>query len=64
MRILVCTKLDLHGAHFANRLLPALAGHEVPCGWPTRNVRPKATSSHSPNCASSSTSSRWNCCFH
>lgn len=28
MRILVCTKLDLHGAHFANRLLPALAGHE------------------------------------
>ena len=33
MRILVCTKRDIHGAHFLNRLLPALAGHEVLSVW-------------------------------
>lgn len=40
MRILVCTKLDLHGAHFANRLLPALAGHEVLGLWLADKERP------------------------
>ncbi len=40
MRILVCTKLDLHGAHFANRLLPALAGHEVLGLWLADKQRP------------------------
>lgn len=40
MRILVCTKLDLHGAHFANRLLPALAGHEVVGLWLADKQRP------------------------
>ncbi len=33
MRILVATKLDLHGAHFLNRLLPALEGHELAALW-------------------------------
>ena len=33
MRILVCTKRDLHGAHFLNRLLPRLAGHELAGIW-------------------------------
>lgn len=33
MRILVCTKRDIHGAYFLNRLLPALAGHEVLSVW-------------------------------
>lgn len=40
MRILVCTKLDLHGAHFANRLLPALAGHEIVGLWLADKNRP------------------------
>jgi len=29
MRLIVCTKRDLPGCYFLNRLLPALAGHEV-----------------------------------
>jgi folate-dependent phosphoribosylglycinamide formyltransferase PurN len=33
MRLLLCTKRDLHGAVFLNRLLPLLAGHEVAGVW-------------------------------
>ena len=33
MRILICTKRDLHGAVILNHLLPALAGHQVLGVW-------------------------------
>lgn len=33
MRLLVCSKRDIHGAHFLNRLLPALAGHDIVGLW-------------------------------
>ena len=33
MRLLICTKRDLHGAVILNRLLPALAGHQVLGVW-------------------------------
>lgn len=40
MRLLVCTKRDLHGARFLNRLLPALAGHHVVGVWLSDKQRP------------------------
>ncbi|MBS0371091.1 MAG: methionyl-tRNA formyltransferase [Proteobacteria bacterium] len=39
MRILVCSKRDLHGLHFLNRLLPALAGHQVQEVWLSDKTR-------------------------
>ncbi|WP_374481964.1 formyltransferase family protein [Zoogloea sp.] len=39
MRILVCSKRDLHGLHFLNRLLPALAGHRLLEVWLSDKTR-------------------------
>jgi folate-dependent phosphoribosylglycinamide formyltransferase PurN len=39
MRLIVCTKRDLSGCYFLNRLLPALAGHDVRV-WLSSKTRP------------------------
>jgi hypothetical protein len=38
MRLIVCTKRDLPGCYFLNRLLPALAGHDVRV-WLSSKIR-------------------------
>jgi hypothetical protein len=43
MRLLICTKRDLHGAVFLNRLLPALAGHELLGVWLSDKTRDAET---------------------
>ena len=40
MRLLVCTKRDLHGARLLNRLLPSLTGHELVGVWLSDKQRP------------------------
>ena len=56
MRLLVCTKRDLHGARFLNRLLPALAGCLTL--WLTNLMMPAEASPAAENLESNSAAAR------